>query len=308
MSGGRSCMPEGWSDCGGGNSCRPGKLCTPTGCLPLDSKRVCDDRSYCDEKHECHKGNTGNKCFLPYRIGLAGGLNWVLGYNVQSNDPRVREAARSALEKEALLIGPDKNYYLDRIDLDKYDFVIGLAINTYFWADLGWRVAFDEFKNGEATREEQPLYNSLVGKSFDELTCHSNGAMICLAALKNGQVYAKKVVLYGPQITSESISLWKDLLNNGSIVSLDIYINEHDIVPPLSALLYALASSATVSPAYLAYTNIRGSLANQKILADALGKVDGITVHYLPCDSSPVETLHFKCHDFEMYKANRSKE
>lgn len=129
----------------------------------------------------------------------------------------------------------------------------------------------------------------------------------CLST--NGDAYANGVVLYGPQITSESLRLWNDLLKSGQIGSLDIYLNAKDLVPVTSALLYSLGSSALTGPAYLAYENIRGAFSNTKLLADALSKVDGIHVHYLPCESSLSDALlHATCHDLGLYKTNRSKE
>src|SRR5260370_25116956 len=79
-----------------------------------------------------------------------------------------------------------------------------------------------------------PGYAALTGRSFHELACHSNGAMICLAALRNADVKADNAVLYGPQITQKSLEQWDGLVRSGQVKSVTLVINSGDVVPPLS--------------------------------------------------------------------------
>jgi len=83
----------------------------------------------------------------------------------------------------------------------------------------------------------QKGYDALRGRQFDELGCHSNGAMACLAALQNGDVLARKVVLFGPQLTAESIKMWNQMIEAGQVASVEVVVNANDPVPALS--LYA---------------------------------------------------------------------
>ena len=81
-----------------------------------------------------------------------------------------------------------------------------------WFTDLKIRVVFDELTKGQFSANEQRLYEKLRGKQFDVLGCHSNGAMICLAALENKDIKAENVVLYGPQVTRESLEMWDKLV------------------------------------------------------------------------------------------------
>jgi hypothetical protein len=60
--------------------------------------------------------------------------------------------------------------------------------------------------------------------------------MVCLAALENKDVMAENVVLYGPQVTVESLRMWDELVRSGRVKSVQIYINRSDPVPPVSLL------------------------------------------------------------------------
>jgi hypothetical protein len=120
------------------------------------------------------------------------------------------------------------------VDCSHYQFVLGMATSVDAFSDLTDRVLFDELTNGQFSAQEQGLYDKLRDKQFDELGCHSNGAMICLAALENEDVKATHVVLYGPQVTRESLAMWDQLVRDGKVKSVKVYINENDIVPGAS--------------------------------------------------------------------------
>lgn len=128
------------------------------------------------------------------------------------------------------------NQYSDGVDFNRYNFVLGIAASTNPYIDLGTRVVFDELTNGKFTVDEQSAYDSLKDRQFDELACHSNGAMVCLAALENKDIIADHVVLYGPQVTIESLELWDELVRSGRVKPVQIYIDRSDPVPPVSLL------------------------------------------------------------------------
>jgi hypothetical protein len=124
------------------------------------------------------------------------------------------------------------------VDCEHYQFVLGIADTFDWFTDLTHREIFDELTNGNFSAGAQGLYNILRGKRFNELGCHSNGAMICLAALEKQDVKAEHVVLYGPQITRESLAMWDQLVRDRHVRSIKVYLNENDIVPAL-AIRYA---------------------------------------------------------------------
>ncbi|MEQ1610029.1 MAG: hypothetical protein ABL956_13815 [Hyphomonadaceae bacterium] len=166
--------------------------------------------------------------------GLVGGTSWRTGYySPVGASPEVRARAFEALRQQARLANIP---FDESVDLERYNFVIGIAASTDQWTDLRKRVVFDQLRNGAYSRESQEGYNAIKGRRFDELGCHSNGAMICLAALDNSDVKADHVVLYGPQVTAEGLEMWNKLVAEGRIKSLKIYLNENDPVPAFSLL------------------------------------------------------------------------
>jgi hypothetical protein len=164
---------------------------------------------------------------------LIGGTTWITGYNAQSANPKLVAKEREMMAQQMKLAN---NPYSDGVDFKRYNFVLGIAASTDAIADLSTRVIFDELSNGKFSAEEQKAYNSLKERQFDELACHSNGAMICLAALKNKDVMADHVVLYGPQVTIESLVMWDEMVRTGRVKSVQIYVNRSDPVPPVSLL------------------------------------------------------------------------
>lgn len=166
--------------------------------------------------------------------GLVGGTGWRTGYySPVGASPEVRARALQMWRDQTRLNGGPNDA---TVDTDLYNFVIGVAVSTNFVADLGLRVWFDQLTNGVSSLSAQEGYNALKGKRFDELGCHSNGAMICLAALMNRDIAADSVVLYGPQITPESLRMWNRLVQDGRVKSVTIYVNENDIVAPAALL------------------------------------------------------------------------
>jgi hypothetical protein len=174
------------------------------------------------------------RTYTPSGNALIGGTTWITGYNVRNADPSLLAKERQMMAQQMKLAG---NQYSDGVDFNRYNFVLGIAASTNQWIDLGSRVVFDEYANGQQSAEEQAAYDSLKGRQFGELACHSNGAMVCLAALKNKDIVADHVVLYGPQVTVESLKMWDEMVRSGQLKSVQVYINRGDPVPPVSLLV-----------------------------------------------------------------------
>jgi hypothetical protein len=122
----------------------------------------------------------------------------------------------------------------DFIDPDQYDFIIGVAMSSIRWETE--RVIRDDLKNGRATPLMQTQYNTIRGRIFDTLDCHSNGAMLCLAAMANGDIKLAgqgPVRLFGPQITPSALNEWGKLSETNRF-KLEIYYNSRDPVPRIS--------------------------------------------------------------------------
>jgi hypothetical protein len=173
------------------------------------------------------------RTYRPSGRALIGGTTWITGFNIQSADPALIAKEHEMMTSQMELAG---NQYADGVDFKIYNFVLGIAAYTNPYLDLASRVIFDEFSNGKFSASEQDAYNSLKDRQFDELACHSNGAMVCLAALENKDVTADHVTLYGPQVTVESLKLWDELVRSGRVKSVQIYINRSDPVTPVSLL------------------------------------------------------------------------
>lgn len=230
--------------------------------------------------------------FRPSGNGLIGGTSWIVGYNVPpGSNPTLRARANEMLRQQTALAGIPYN---ESIDFERFNFVLGIAASTTIFTDLRRRVLFDNLSNGQATPQMQSAYNSLKGRSFDELDCHSNGAMICLAALENSDITADRVVLYGPQITSESLALWQGLIQSRRVRSVQIYINQNDPVPAV-AMLFG-SGNALEAGANLPLFNVN---AMGRVISDA---APSIGVKVFSCGGL-VPTLD--CHDLRVYKINR---
>ena len=229
--------------------------------------------------------------YRPSGNGMIGGTVWIVGYNVQNADPKLIAKERAMMAQQMQLAGLP---YADGVDFDRYNFVLGIAASTDVFTDLSQRVVFDQLKNGQFSVEHQKAYDSLKNRAFGELACHSNGAMICLAALENKDVVADRVVLYGPQVTIESLRLWNELVRSGRVKSVQLYINQGDPVPPVSLLTgrgagaaVALSTVATFKPPALS------RLINET--------APRLLLRTMPCGNG-MPTLD--CHAMTAYRAN----
>lgn len=252
-----------------------------------DLKRVAAEKQEYLEKKRLEQLS-----FIPSGNGLIGGTSWITGYNVPpDSSPELRAKAIEMLRQQTALAGIPYN---EAIDFERFNFVLGIAASTTIFTDLRQRVLFDNLTNGQATPQMQNAYSSLKGRSFKELDCHSNGAMICLAALENWDIKADRVVLYGPQITTESLAMWQELIQTRRVRSVQIYINKNDPVPAVSMLFGS--SNALEAGANLPLFNAN---AMSRAISEA---APSIGVKVLSCGGL-VPTLD--CHDLRVYKRNR---
>jgi len=159
------------------------------------------------------------------------GQGAILEFDVRHASPAVVAREMTRLKQ---LMASSGHAYNESIDFHKYEFVIGIAESTNEFADFH-RVVMDEFSNGRFTATHQAAYNALQG-SFKYLGCHSNGAMICLAALENHRIRAQHVTLYGPQVTLETLMMWNKLVTDGYVNSIEMIVNESDPVTGISLL------------------------------------------------------------------------
>lgn len=229
--------------------------------------------------------------------GFIAGTGWQAGfYSPVGASPAVKARAREMLRDQARLAGAE---YDQQVNLDRYNFVIGVANKTTMWRDLATRVVFEQLRNGQlsAHPDTQQLYNSLRGREFGELGCHSNGAMTCLAALINRDIKARDVILYGPQITPESLALWNRLLSEGRISTLRILVAQNDPITPVSMLISPLPLSSPYAAVLAAPL-----LFKVDNLATAIRKISpSATVSTFACGSRP----SLACHNLALYSEQR---
>lgn len=175
---------------------------------------------------------------------LVGGTGWVYGYNVPPGQGQLAAGAQANLEKQLSLAGISPDQFTS---VAEYNMVIGVASTQENVRDLMNRVVLggptgggDQLSDGGFSADAQPLYASLRGTQTSRLDCHSNGAMVCLAAISRGDVVAGDIRLFGPQITPSAVSKWEELLEMGKIKSLEINITVGDPIAPAS---YAFADA-----------------------------------------------------------------
>ncbi len=236
----------------------------------------------------------------PYRPsgnGMVGGTGWIVGYNVPKPTPELVAKSRAMLAEQERLAG---HSYADAIDFDRYNFVIGIAAETSFFDDLLDRVGVkDEMTEGQYSIENQPGYAALAGRSFHELACHSNGAMVCLAALRARDVKADNVVLFGPQITQKALEQWNEMVRSGLVKSVTLVVNSGDPVPPVS-LGFADYVRSRMEGRSESYQN--KALLQTKDFTSAVNETaPRLLVHVHDCSFSVSDPLH--CHGMATYKS-----
>lgn len=242
------------------------------------------------------------RAYIASGNGLVGGTAWVLNYDVPPGASReTADRQREELKRQAEEQGKT---YDAAIDTAHYNFAIGIAASTNIAFDLVRRVSLDQLSRGQYTADVQKGYDALRGRQFGELGCHSNGAMICLAALQNGDVLAGKVVLFGPQLTAESVRMWSRMVESGQVSSVEFVINANDPVPALS--LYASTRFRPDDDARRIASKplFRSSSAMSEAVAELGPKVK---VSIYACSKAGLANPT-GCHDMEAYRKNRACE
>ncbi len=194
------------------------------------------------------------------------------------------------------------------IDPEAYAFALSLATTPNPVRDLASRVLLDEISDGEWSAEQRSAYASLKGRKFTQLDCHSNGAMICLAALRRHDVVAKEVRLFGPQITLEAAKRWAEIVRADDL-RLTVYIISGDPVPAASFALPMLLNPVDAWPAFVLAARLllvawQDSLAispnEERPLDDALRR-SKVTVVRLSTEGCGEGRISTECHDFKRY-------
>lgn len=258
--------------------------------------------------------------------GLVGGTTWTFGFKRPHSkcDQKCTEDIETRLKEQLaeycrsmFSTEKDESECIDQglpFTPDIYDMVVSVATYHNALEDLATRVIFDGAAYGEYSRQHQELFSRLKGRNFDGLDCHSNGAMLCLAALRSGEATAREVRLFGPQITPSAAAAWQQLAFKKNIV-IKVYINTGDPVPAASwkqPIPKRLDGTAETSPtAIWIHTIPRAASA----LADAAfyslmdsrhGVMDealeqyGLTVFRSECKGRPT----IACHSMKVYEAN----
>ncbi|HXQ17914.1 MAG TPA: hypothetical protein VN814_25120 [Caulobacteraceae bacterium] len=228
--------------------------------------------------------------YTPSGRGLIGGTTWITGFNVQTADPALVARSHAMMDAQMRLSNLP---YAAGVDFDRYNFVLGIAASTDALTDLATRVVFDEMSNGSFSADTRELYASLRGRYFDELACHSNGAMVCLAALERGDVVADSVTLYGPQITVESLKMWDDLVRSGKVRSVQVMVNRGDPVPPISLL----AGGGTMGTTALASLGLLRLATFVDVIHETAPR---LAVRTFACGDAPT----LDCHGMDVYRDN----
>lgn len=245
--------------------------------------------------------------------GLIGGVGWeAFAFNVpiglsSEREQEVRKEADKRLQ--AAMDRVDRDAGLKRrrrIDTKEYNFILGVALSSSPAIDIASRALWDNLSKGRATPLLQQSYDLLRGRSFEPLDCHSNGAMICLAALSTGVSAARHVRLFGPQLTEGSLADWQNLLQSGKIGSLEIYISQGDPVPPVSyAAKYLVPGLRTAETAYRTSIQFASELlGDPNTLEQSIVKLaPSIQFRRVSCPQLSYQLFSVKCHEMAHYQS-----
>jgi len=178
--------------------------------------------------------------------GLVGGTTWTFGFKRPSANcsaackAEVDRQMYSQFLKYCAQQGDPQQCVKDGMPFtpDLYDMVVSMGSYNTALEDLASRVLWDSVTYGEFSRTHAEMFASLKGRNFETLDCHSNGAMLCLAALRSGDTTAKEVRLFGPQINPAAARIWQDLAIQKGI-KVTVHINSGDPVPAASWALGA---------------------------------------------------------------------
>ncbi len=284
-------------------------------------------------------GDAAPRKYIESGRGMVGGTTWAYGFKrTHGCGPVCEHELQKQLCKQYELAsgsqyGNDFDTCVKNLPFqpDNYDFVVSMAYSqdSLLGIPLDFlditspfkgvdRVLRDGATLGNFSKEQREIYASLKGRSFDTLECHSNGAMLCLAALMSGDAKAKKVLLFGPQINERAAALWEKYQKSTG-TKVTIYINTGDPIPGTSwnaPSTQAELDAALSDPLILA-KNVAKVLASYEIDAAKIrlgGKSNldlQLARHWLevkrfPCSDRGLMIDIDKCHSALLYKANES--
>lgn len=227
--------------------------------------------------------------------GLVGGTSWIYGYNVPLGPvgEALRAEADKKLREQMRLAGVSPESF---IDPKHYNFIVAVGASHNALSDFMRRVIRDEWKDGRFSASDRELYASLRNREFSRLDCHSNGAMVCLAALELGDAKTAHVRLFGPQITPSSLGNWQRLIESGKVRSVEVFINRGDPIPVASYVgTLQFTQSETVQKLI-----VPAEILREEIRRDA----PGLSVRINEC---PSRTRLFdleNCHSMKLYQTN----
>jgi hypothetical protein len=226
--------------------------------------------------------------YQEYNHGLVLGLTAIGGFNVpRGSSSVVREHAAKSFHQQQPSETP-------AVSSSGYDFVLGIAKSILLDREL-WRALRDNSLQGAYSAYEREIYPSLKGRSFDLLECHSNGAMVCLAALGNGDLAAREVRLFGPQITASSLAAWSKLVTDGYIEEVTIYWLNGDPIPLISLEV----GQALYIPIDWPVRSDSASAALQQLVAS----YPSIGLRIFDCPmTAELDHDRFACHRVQLYQ------
>ena len=200
-------------------------------------------------------------------------MTWTFGFKRPPPDCKTKDCMKlfnAAVERQfALYCSKEKDPAAcmreKPFTADLYDMAISMGSSHSAIEDLALRVIWDGPAYGEFSRQHKEIFVGLKDRHFDTLDCHSNGAMLCLAALRSGDTTAKTVRLFGPQINPGAAALWAELVKKG--VRVEIYINNGDPIPAVAWKQPTKRSAITPGSESAWFTN---PMAAPIVIADAL--------------------------------------
>lgn len=234
--------------------------------------------------------------YTTYKQGLVTGYKGIYGLNVPESQQgtEVEQKSGEMLEGQRILAGVSKEEFMNPRDSS---FIIGIT-RSHDLSDL-IRVITYQTRRGRLSAAKEPLYASLRNRQFEQLDCHSAGAMVCLTALELRDAKARHVRLFGPQITPESLSQWQRLIEQGQVSSIELYINAGDPIPGLS---YSVGSYLYYGESWPPY-----EMSFDELLLTSIKKrAPGISVKFLPCHGRS-GYFDSTCHLLKAYQINLPK-
>ncbi|MFN0315732.1 MAG: hypothetical protein ACKVQA_11930 [Burkholderiales bacterium] len=249
--------------------------------------------------------------------GLVGGTTWTYGFRrpYVKCEKKCQDGMKRNLEGQLTLFCSSQRNPKACLAAglpftpDMYDLVVSMGSSHSAIEDLATRVLFDGATFGEFSRQNKEIFASLKGREFATLDCHSNGALVCLAALRSGDTHAKEVRLFGPQMNPEAAKRWQEYAANTN-TTIKIYINNGDPVTAISwkqpapqgpiekAFTAAWLSSPATGPAAFAEALFHTYADSKTGVMDKTLKEYGFEVTRSSCKDLP----NIDCHSMTLYE------